>query len=359
MEAAPQARAPSPNAVRGRLAAVLAPAAVFYLGLLAQARNLPLLDDYDAGLNFANLLVARHGLRERLLFYATAQHNEYKLLFGHALLWLQLVLTGRVNFWALSFLGNASLLLLAAILWKMFLPTTALPRRIALFLPVTLLLFQYQYVETLNWPLPGLQTLPVLAFAVTSLYLLSRPGSPALAGAIATMTLSIAASGNGFLVVPVGAAMLLLHKRWLPLGLWTAAAAAMAWLYAFHYHPVAHQAPPNPPASPSCFTRTSPTSSASSEPPAATSLPPQPSSSAAPSASGLPGPSAAASCAISPSSASACSSSCSPESPSPASAPRAASCKACPPATACTPISCSSSLGSQSSATSTSTPARR
>lgn len=217
------------------LAAIFAPVLIFYAGLLLSAKNLPLLDDYDAGLNFANQLVARQGFRERLLYFAAAQHSDYKLFLAHLLVWLQLSLTGHINFWVLSLIGNASMLLLGWVLWKMFLPRAELGRRLALFVPVPLLLFQYQYFETLNWPLPGLQTLPVVAFAVASLYLLARGGSSAFAAAIAAMTLGIAASGNGFVIVVSGGLMLLLRRRWLHLGLWLAASAALVWLYAFHY----------------------------------------------------------------------------------------------------------------------------
>ncbi len=221
--------------LKTRLAAVLAPVLIFYAGLLLSARNLPLLDDYDAGLNFSNELLARHGLRERLIYFAAAQHNEYKLFLAHTLVWLQLTLTGHINFWTLSLLGNASLLLLGAVLWRMFLPGVEPGRRLALFIPVPLLLFQYQYVETLNWPLPGLQTLPVEAFAIGSLYLLEKVGWPAFGGALLAMALGISASGNGFLIVVAGALLLLLRRRWAPLLLWLAAAAALAWAYAFHY----------------------------------------------------------------------------------------------------------------------------
>lgn len=230
------AEAPQANSVpRLRLAALLAPIALFYAGLLLAARDLPLLDDYDAGLNFANHLITLPTLRARLLYFAAAQHSDYKLFFAHAFVWLELALTGHINFWFLSLLGNASVLLLAAVLWRMFLPHAPLTRRLALFLPVTLLLFQYGYVETLNWPLPGLQTLPVLAFAVASLYLLQQP--TALAGALATLTLAIASNANGFLIVIPGTLMLVLRRRWRALPLWLATTAAMAALYAYRYHP--------------------------------------------------------------------------------------------------------------------------
>src|ERR1700761_9404769 len=168
------------EAVQGRrhvgalVTAVLLPVLFFYAFLLYSSRNLPLLDDYDAGLKFANHLVQLPHFSERLVYFLGAQHNEYKIYVGHGLVWLQLALTGRVNFAVLSVLGNLSILFLGVFLWKMFLPGVELTRRLALFLPVSLLLFQYQYVETLNWPLPGVQNLPIVMFAVGSLYLLDR-----------------------------------------------------------------------------------------------------------------------------------------------------------------------------------------
>ena len=219
------------------LAAVLLPPVVFYAYLFHMALDVPWLDDYDAGLNFASQLVRLPSFSQRLLYFAAAQHNEYKIYLGHALVWLELAITGRVHFALLSGLGNLSLLLLAGVLWTMFLPGTPLQRRLALFVPVSLLLFQYQYVETLNWPLPAVQNLPVVGLAFAAIVLLDRGGRRAFTWAVLAMVLGIASSGNGFLIVAVGLLLLALRRSYLRLTLWLVVAAACAWVYRFHYRP--------------------------------------------------------------------------------------------------------------------------
>jgi hypothetical protein len=215
---------------------VLFPAVVFYSVLLYTARNLPWLDDYDAVLNFANQWTALHSFPERFIYFLSAQHNEYKIFLAHGLVCLQLALTGHVNFTVLCVLGNLSILLLGVVLWKMFLPETLLERRLALFLPVSLLLFQYQYVETLNWPMPGLVNLPVVAFAIGCFYFLGRRTRASFAAAAALMVLGIASSANGFLIAFVGMVLLLAERQYLRVAGWIATTGLCAWLYAFHYH---------------------------------------------------------------------------------------------------------------------------
>jgi hypothetical protein len=224
-------------------AAVISPILIFYSYLFYTSRNIPLTDDYDAGLKFANRLVQIHGFSERLIYFIGAQHNEYKILVGHGLVWLQLALTGHINFAVLSALGNVSVLFLGIILWKMFLPDVNLERRLALFLPVSLILFQYQYVETLNWPLPGVATLPVVTCAIGSIYLLGRRTRGTFVSGLALMMLGIAALGNGFLIVPVGMLMLVIGRMYARLAAWTLAAALCALMYAYHYKAVATQSP--------------------------------------------------------------------------------------------------------------------
>jgi hypothetical protein len=246
-------QAPETSAAERRLsvpilfAAVIFPIVVFYSYLFFTSRNIPLTDDYDAGLKFANHLVQIHDFSGRLIYFVGAQHNEYKIFVGHGLVWLQLALIGHINFAVLSALGNLSVLLLGFILWKMFLPGVNLERRLALFLPVSLILFQYQYVETLNWPLPGVQNLPVVPCAIGSIYLLGRKTRSTFVGSMALMVLGIAASGNGFLIAPVGALMLLMDRLYGRLVTWILTTGACAWIYAYRYNAMATQSPKHQP----------------------------------------------------------------------------------------------------------------
>src|ERR1700730_9754332 len=230
----------APAARRRSLLPVLAsaitfPIVFFYSYLIYSCRNIPLLDDYDAGLDFSNHLVRSSTFSERLTYYVTAQHNEYKLFFGFVVVWLQLALTGHINFVVIAFLGNIAILFLGIVLWKMFLPGLDLERRLALFLPVCFILFQYQYVETLNWPMSGIQNLPILAAAIGSFYLLGRKTRGAFVGSLGLMVFGIAISGNGFLISALGMLMLLINRMYARLAAWSFTSVLCAWLYAYQY----------------------------------------------------------------------------------------------------------------------------
>ena len=225
------------------LAAVLLPP-VLFLGLaFVLSLNYPLLDDYDAGLAFANHMVLLHGLHDRLLYFLAVQHNEYKIFLGHGFVWLQLALAGHVNFAVLSALGNLFIPLLGFILWKLFLPEVPLERRLTLFIPVSLMLFQYEYWETINWPLPGLQNLTIVPFAFGCFYLLGRGTRPTFLCGLACMVFGISASGNGFIIGAVGLLMLALRRSYARLAALLAALAASAAVYAYHYNSMATQNP--------------------------------------------------------------------------------------------------------------------
>src|SRR5580698_1588919 len=149
------------------------PIILFYTILFRTSVNLPFIDDYDAVLNFMNELTRLSSPSAKVSYYLSSQHNEYKLFFEHAILWLQFTLLGRIDFKMLCAIGNGFILLLALLLWKMFLPNRKdYASRLALFIPASWLLFQLQYFETLNWAMGGLQNLPILVFSFASIYFL-------------------------------------------------------------------------------------------------------------------------------------------------------------------------------------------
>ena len=215
---------------------VVLPAATFYSILFRQIVNLPFLDDYDAVLGFLNNLVELRGVSEKLLFFLTARHNEYKLFFVDGSVWLQTALLGHVNFKILCAAGNGFVLLLAILLWKMFLPGYKdITAKLMLFLPVTLLIFQLQYVETLNWAMPSLQHLPSLVFSLAAIYFLMRLSRRAYYCGAAGLVLAIAASGNGLLMVPIGAVILAQRGRYKRMAGWLIISAGCVAVYAYRY----------------------------------------------------------------------------------------------------------------------------
>jgi hypothetical protein len=221
---------------------VALPAILFYTVLLRNLLNIPLLDDYDALLDFLNQLVQLNGLPAKALYFLANQHNEYKLFFGNGAAWLQLGLLGHVDFRVLSFIGDGFIFLLAILLWKMFLPDQKnLVARLAFFIPVSWILFQLQYWETLNWAMAGLQNIPILVFSLGAIYLLVSGTRATFFGAVVLFVLAVCASGNGFLLLPIGLLIILLNRRYLRLAVWLVVAAACIAAYAYRYNVMSSQ----------------------------------------------------------------------------------------------------------------------
>ena len=212
------------------------PAILFYGILLRKAVNVPLLDDYEALLDFLNHLAELESPSARVSYFLAAQFNEYKLFFGHAVAWLQLAFLGHIDLRVLCAIGNGFVLLLAILLWTMFLPDHEnLARRMAFFIPVSYLLFQLGYSATLNWAMPSLQNLSVLVFSLGTIYLLVRGSRQAFCVGMIGLILAVSASGNGFLVIPIGVIILALSRHYVRLVSWLIVSAGSVAAYAYHY----------------------------------------------------------------------------------------------------------------------------
>ncbi len=226
------------------LALLLLPIFSFCVILQMEAVNMPLLDDYPAVLNFLNVLIRLNGSRAKTAYIFTAQHNEYKLIFEHAIFAAQYYIIGHVNFLFLMALGNSFVLLILLVLWKMFVFPGCQPgERLLLFTPVPFFLIQLHYAETLDWSMAGLQNLPVIFFALLAILLLTRDTAASFWWAVLALAFSAASSGNGFLVAPIGFGILFQSRRFVRLISWCIGTLAMAALYFYHYDFLAAQTP--------------------------------------------------------------------------------------------------------------------
>jgi hypothetical protein len=216
------------------------PAVLFYAILFRNALNLPILDDYDALLNFLNQISQLNTMSAKAAYFLASQHGEYKLFLTHAITWSIFALCGHIDFRILFAIGDGFVLLLAILLWKMFLPNCRdTATRVAYFIPVTCLLFQLQYWETLNWAMTGIQNIGVLVFSLGTIYLLVRGHRSAFYFALASLILAVSSSGNGLIVIPLGVLILALERRYLRIASWVIVSAGCIGAYAYRYSTVA------------------------------------------------------------------------------------------------------------------------
>lgn len=223
---------------------IVLPATVFYGILFGGLINLPYQDDYDALMTFVNKVVQAKGAEAKIGYFLASQHCEYKLFFVQAVAWGQFAVKGRLNFAELCVLGDSAVLVLALILWRMFLPRERdLAKRLAFFVPVAWLLFQLQYFETLNWAMASLQNLWVLVFALGTIWCLPRTGRSAYASAAVLYVLAVATSGNGFFLLPIGMLVLLARRQWARAAGWLTISAVCIAAYIYHYNTMSSLSP--------------------------------------------------------------------------------------------------------------------
>lgn len=177
--------------------------------LFREALAIPILDDYHAVLDFAVNFSQLHSVHGQLGYVVAAQHNEYKLIFEHAVMATQLILLRHISISFLVALGNLMLLPIFYVCWKNYFAEEAdFITRLELFLPISWMLFQLSYAETLDWSMGSLQNMAVVAFALLSIHFLTRPGIAAFFLAWIFGALACASSANGFLLAPAGLLLL-------------------------------------------------------------------------------------------------------------------------------------------------------
>lgn len=216
------------------------PILVFYGVLLRWATTIPLVDDYMALLRFALVWRSLPTLSQRLSLQAAAQDGDYKLLLDHAVVALDLSVTGRLHLGFYLLLGNSFLLLILWLLWKHTIPQErVLWRRVLLFSPVCFLLFQLNYADTLNWSMGGMQNLSVIAFACLAIHLLLQAKRASVMLSSVAMMLACCGSANGFLLFPIGGYLLVRRRAWAMVVCWCGAflLALGAYLYRFQVLP--------------------------------------------------------------------------------------------------------------------------
>ena len=222
----------------------LLPVILFYTLVIKFLVNLPYEDDYDNILRFLNIMHGKAGLAAKVVYVLTDQHNEYKVFFENTIFALQYAVLGHTNLVALCIFGDLSILFLGIVLWKMFLPTLENRfLRLVLFVPVTWLIFQLSYSETVNWAAPAIQNLYIPVFSFATFLFLAKDGRRSFLAALACLVLAIATSGNGFIAAFVGLLMLVRARQFRRVLPWVAVTGGMAALYAYHYNVMSSQSP--------------------------------------------------------------------------------------------------------------------
>lgn len=178
---------------------VLAVLPVLYYGVtvVRYAYNFPYMDDYPTVVEFLTKLPTATGGWEKLNLLL-AQNNFHRVVWVKGVAWLSIVLSGQVNFTFLQYLGNASLLLTAYLLFR--LTRSGQATSTVIFLPACYLLFQFQSWNNTFWSMAAMSNLWAPAWALLAFYLASRRQE---AWAIGISLIAMFTNGNGILVLPL------------------------------------------------------------------------------------------------------------------------------------------------------------
>lgn len=190
--------------------------------------NMPYLDDYTFIVDSINLKTAplTAGQLLKTIFYP---HGEHVIIFARLTAMADYLLEGELNFRTLFFVGNATLLGTAWLLYRM---ARQGGLSIIQTLPIFYLLFQPQYYEnTLTWAICALQHIPALFFAFGAFYLLSQSSGRSFLLSLPLAFLATFSNGNGLAVLVGGLVVVVLRRQPKQVLVWLLFSALCGWLY--------------------------------------------------------------------------------------------------------------------------------
>jgi hypothetical protein len=209
----------------------LIPIAFVATWVVASSRNIVYWDEFDTVLDL--LLKLDAGVnRAEFLDRIFAINNEHRMVTSRLLFAASWWLTGTVDFRVLGAIGN---LFLVGLCGALLFAAGTTERRVRLGIILAALLFQLEHFENLLWSGSSIDHFQVVALAVFSSVLLSRPSGWALAGACFFSILGTFTLAHGIVMWPAGAILLWRLRRWPALGIWVGAAllAVLAFLQGF------------------------------------------------------------------------------------------------------------------------------
>ncbi len=175
---------------------LLLPAFILFRTVITYSVNIPMLDDYDAILDFlSHFKTATTQERLSLLF---AQHNEHRIVTSRILYLAYYTLAGNVNFETLLLINNLLLIptfFIGTYFIKKFIPNHwYIPAFI-----FSLCLFDVSNYENSYFVMAGIQNYGVYMWFMLSLYFYSLQGNKHLWLPVLLQVLCIFSSGNGMI----------------------------------------------------------------------------------------------------------------------------------------------------------------
>ena len=156
------------------------------------------------------------------------QHNEHRISVTRLVALLDYSVFGNLNFRRLMFYGNLSMVGVVALWWVMLYhnkkPFYAL-------IPVPFIWLTLSHYENMYWGMAAVQNFGVVVLSVWTLYCCVSRSRPVFLISLVLAALACLTSGNGLLVLPLGAVLLFLAPRWRRLIVWLVASGVYGFVY--------------------------------------------------------------------------------------------------------------------------------
>lgn len=167
------------------------------------------------------------------------QHNEHRISVTRLVALLDYSIFGSLNFRRLMLYGNLSMVGVVALWWVLLhhnkKPFYAL-------IPVPFIWLTLSHYENMYWGMASVQNFGVVVLSVWALYCCISRSRTLFIISLVLAALACLTSGNGLMVLPIGAILLFLAPRWRRLIVWLGASG----LYGFVYFQDFTRSPANP-----------------------------------------------------------------------------------------------------------------
>ncbi|AUD04928.1 hypothetical protein [Spirosoma pollinicola] len=216
-------------------ALLLLPIAGFFLYFFTIRFNIPWFDEYENIPYFLDRFLNAPSFGERI-GALIRPNNEHRVVYARLVVLAQYYLTGRLNFGQLMLWGNMALVLIFFLLYRALRDQEGNSKKALIgMLPVPLLLFVAQNYLLTFTAIYTLQYLAIIGLVMLTFFVLATNKPLNLGIALALGLLSTFSMGNGMLLWPAGAGMLILQRRWLALAIWLAVGGLGGYLYFLGY----------------------------------------------------------------------------------------------------------------------------
>ncbi|GAB3704077.1 hypothetical protein GCM10027592_34990 [Spirosoma flavus] len=227
------------------IALIVLPISVFWVYFFALRYNIPFLDEFESIPYFLDRFLGATTFTDSMSALLRP-NNEHRVVYGRLVVLGQYFLTGGLNFGGLMLWGNASLVVIFYLLYRALRRAEVQPgstisgrrlgsRALIGVMVAPLLLFMAQNYLLTFMAMNTLQYLSLIMLVFITFFVLATDQPMYLAGALALGTFATFSMGNGMLLWPAGAGMLLLQRRWVGMGIWMMVGALSIYLYFLGY----------------------------------------------------------------------------------------------------------------------------